>query len=66
MHQTRRILFMAGNNAAENPYHADCLRLIRNRQTAPDRTLPHSVYPKRIKMNAKAFYEIITALADCR
>jgi hypothetical protein len=62
MHQTRRMLYMAGNHVAENPYHADCLRLIRKLQTAPDRTLPHSVLLKRMKMNAKAFYEIITTL----
>ena len=62
MHQTRRMLFMAGSHVAENPYHADCLRLIRKLQTAPDRTLPHSVLLKRMKMNAKAFYEIITTL----
>jgi hypothetical protein len=61
-HQTRRMLFMAGSHVAENPYHADCLRLIRKLQAAPDRTLPHSVLLKRMKMNAKAFYEIITTL----
>lgn len=61
-HQTRRMLFMAGSHVAENPYHADCLRLIRKLQAAPDRQLPHSVLLKRMKMNAKAFYEIITTL----
>jgi len=62
MHQTRRMLFMAGSHVAENPYHADCLRLIRKLQAAPDRTLPHSVLLKRMKMNAKMFQEIITTL----
>jgi hypothetical protein len=61
-HQTRRMLFMAGSHVAENPYHADCLRLIRKLQAAPDRQLPHSVLLKRMKMNAKAFHEIITTL----
>jgi hypothetical protein len=62
MHQTRRMLFMAGSHVAENPYHADCLRLIRKLQAAPDRTLPHSVLLKRMKMNAKAFQEMIATL----
>jgi hypothetical protein len=55
MHQTRRMLFMAGSHVAENPYHADCLRLIRKLQAAPDRTLTHSVLLKRMKMNARCF-----------
>jgi len=62
MHQTRRMLFMAGNHVAENPYHADCLRLIRKLQLAPDRQMSHSMLLKRMKMNAKAFQEIITTL----
>jgi hypothetical protein len=62
MHQTRRMLYMAGNHVAENPYHADCLRLIRKLQLAPDRQMSHSMLLKRMKMNAKAFQEIITTL----
>ncbi len=29
MHQTRRMLFMAAGHVAENPFHAECLKLIR-------------------------------------
>jgi hypothetical protein len=56
------MLFMAGSHVAENPYHADCLRLIRKLQLAPDRQMSHSMLLKRMKMNAKAFQEIITTL----
>jgi hypothetical protein len=43
MHQARRMLFMAENHVAENPYHADCLRLIRKLQDTADQQLPHSI-----------------------
>jgi len=29
MHQTRRMLFMAAMHVAENPFHAECLKLLR-------------------------------------
>ncbi len=29
MHQVRRMLFMAADHVAENPFHADCLKLMR-------------------------------------
>ena len=62
MHQVRRMLFMAGNHVAENPYHADCLRLIRKLQEAPERQLTHSSLLKRMKMDAKAFREMVSTL----
>ena len=42
-HQTRRMLFMAASHVAENPFHAECLKLLEKLRGAPDRTLPHSV-----------------------
>jgi hypothetical protein len=39
----------------ENPYDADCLRLIRKLQETPERQLPHSLLLKRMKMDAKSF-----------
>jgi hypothetical protein len=62
MHQARRMLFMADNHVAENPYHADCLRLIRRLQDAPDKQLPHSILLKRMKMDTKSFQEMIATL----
>ncbi|QDU87920.1 hypothetical protein Pla175_12870 [Pirellulimonas nuda] len=61
-HQTRRMLFMARHHVADNPFHADCLRLVRKLQEAPDRTLPHSVLLKRMKLEAKRFQELIVTL----
>jgi hypothetical protein len=61
-HQTRRMLFMAHNHVAENPFHADCLKLLRKLREAPDGQLAHSVLLKRMKIDAKTFQELITTL----
>lgn len=62
LHQTRRMLFMAHGHVADNPFHADCLRLLRKLQESPDRTLTHSVLLKRMKVDAKVFQALITTL----
>nr|BDD45930.1 hypothetical protein 9 [Pseudomonadaceae bacterium] len=62
LHQTRRMLFMANNHVAENPFHAECLKLLRKLRDAPDRQLDHSVLLKRMKIDAKTFQELITTL----
>jgi hypothetical protein len=61
-HQTRRMLFMAASHVAENPFHSDCLRLLEKLRNAPERTLPHSVLLKRMKMEAKAFHQLIETM----
>jgi len=61
-HQTRRMLFMAHNHVADNPFHAECLKLIRKLREAPGRQLTHSVLLKRMKIDAKAFQELISTL----
>ena len=62
MHQTRRMLFMANNHVAENPFHGECLKLLRKLGDAPNRELAHSVLLKRMKTDAKTFQELITTL----
>lgn len=62
LHQTRRMLFMAHNHVAENPFHAECLKLLRKLREAPDRQLAHSVLLKRMKTDAKTFQELVTTL----
>ena len=61
-HQTRRMLFMAASNVAENPFHAECLRLMEKLRKSPERTLAHSVLLKRMKMEAKVFHQLIDTL----
>jgi hypothetical protein len=62
MHQTRRMLFMAQSHVAENPFHAECLKLLRKLQEAPGHELPHSVLLKRMKTDAKTFLVLVTTL----
>ena len=62
MHQTRRMLFMAQGHVADNPFHAECLRLKQNLRNAPNGKLPHSVLLKRMKIDARSFKEIVTTL----
>ena len=64
LHQTRRMLFMANNHVAENPFHADCLKLVRKLGESSDRQLAHSVLLKRMKMDAKNFTAIIDTLCQ--
>jgi hypothetical protein len=58
IHQTRRMLFMAQSHSAANPFHGDCLRLLRKLREAPDQTMPHSTLLKRMKVDAQAFGHI--------
>jgi hypothetical protein len=62
MHQTRRMLFMAASHVAENPFHAECLKVTQKLRDAPGQALPHSVLLKRMKINATAFRELIMTL----
>jgi hypothetical protein len=62
LHQTRRMLFMAHNHVAENPFHAECLRLMQKLRDAADHKLPHSVLLKRMKVDSKTFLQIINTL----
>ena len=62
IHQTRRMLFMAQTNVAENPFHAECLKLMKKLRGAPKQTLHHSVLLKRMKMDARTFGEIVSTL----
>ena len=62
MHQTQRMLFMASQHVADNPFHADCLKVVTKLREAPGQQLPHSVLLKRMKMPAKAFNDLVETL----
>ena len=64
MHQTRRQLFLAGSYVAENPFHAECLKLLRKLREAPGQRLSHSILLKRMKTKAKDFRELVETLAQ--
>lgn len=62
VHQTKRMLFQAGSHVAENPFHAECMKLLRKLREAPGQTMHHSALLKRMKTDARTFQELITTL----
>jgi len=62
VHQTRRMLFMAEGHVADNPFHAECLKVVQKLREAPGKELPHSILLKRMKTDARTFHEIICTL----
>ena len=64
LHQTRRMLFMASSHVAENPFHADCLKVMQKLREAPGQSLPHSVLLKRMKIGAKHFQDLVETLVQ--
>ncbi len=62
LHQTRRMLFMAEAHVAENPFHAECMKLMRKLREATGQALPHGVLLKRMKTDSKNFSLLILTL----
>jgi len=63
-HLVRRMVFLASHHVAENPFHEECLRLVRKLHEAPSRELSHQVLLKRMKMRSKDFRELISTLLE--
>jgi len=64
VHQANRMLFMAQNHVADNPFHALCLKVIQKLRGEPNHELSHSVLLKRMKLDAAAFAKIINTLIE--
>jgi hypothetical protein len=64
LHQTRRMLFMASSHVADNPFHAECLKLMQKLRDTPGHEIPHSALLKRMKIDAKHFMELVETLAQ--
>jgi len=64
MHQAKRMLFMAQSHVADNPFDAECLKLLKKLRGAPGRELPHSVLLKRMKTDARTFHALIATLGE--
>ena len=64
LHQTRRMLFMAAGHVANNPFHAECLKLIEKLRAAPNQKLSHSTLLKRMRTDAKTFSVLVETLAQ--
>jgi hypothetical protein len=58
------MLYMAQAHVADNPFHADCLKVMEKIRSAPDQTLAHSILLKRMKMDAQTFQKMIFTLTQ--
>ena len=58
------MLYMASSHVAENPFHAECLKLMQKLRDASGQEMPHSVLLKRMKIDAKHFTELIETLVQ--
>ncbi|HQG07078.1 MAG TPA: DUF3987 domain-containing protein [Anaerohalosphaeraceae bacterium] len=63
-HQVRRQLFMAGIYAAENKFHADCLKLKEKLRHAPGRKMQHSDLMKNMRMDKDTFKKLVDTMFE--
>jgi hypothetical protein len=49
---------------AENPFHAECLKLLRKLKNAPGQRMDHSSLLQRMHMKAAEFRELIQTLVQ--
>jgi hypothetical protein len=62
LHQTRRMLYMAAGHVAENPFHAECLRLVRKLRESPDRQMARNKLMRLMHCKAADFDQIVGTL----
>jgi hypothetical protein len=63
-HQIRRQIYMASIYAAENDFHALCLKVKEKLLHSPGKQLPHSGLLKRMKIDKDAFKKLIETLIE--
>ena len=61
-HQTRRMLFMAAGHVAENPFHAECLKLIDKLRQSPGGQLGRNKLLRTMHCKLTDFEQIIGTL----
>jgi len=62
MHQTRRQLYLAATYVAENPFHAECLKLTRRLAEAPDRQMQRQHLLRVMRCKAADFDQLVATL----
>lgn len=62
LHQTRRMLFMAAGHVAENPFHAECLKLVRKLRESPDGQMARNKLMRLMHWKAADFDQIVGTL----
>ncbi|MCD0462285.1 bifunctional DNA primase/polymerase [Roseiconus lacunae] len=62
LHQARRQLYLASVHVAENPFHAECLRLKKRLSDRPDRTMARREIMRSMTLKAHDFDQVILTL----
>jgi hypothetical protein len=62
MQQTRRQLYLATTYVAENPFHAECLKLLRKLSEAPGRQMQRQYLLRAMRCKAADFDQIVNTL----
>jgi len=62
MHQTRRQLHLAATYVAENPFHAECLKLLRKLADAPGRRMQRQHLLRAMRCKAADFDQLVATL----
>lgn len=64
MHQTRRQLFLASVHVADNPFHAECLKLLKILRDAPHARMQRQHLLRSMRCKAADFDQIIATLTQ--
>jgi len=62
MHQTRRQLYLAATYVAENPFHAECLKLLRKLREASEQQMQRQHLLRAMRCKAADFDQIVSTL----
>jgi len=62
MHQTRRMLFMAAGHVAENPFHAECLKLLRKLRESQGQLITRNKLMRAMRCKVADFDQIVSTL----
>jgi hypothetical protein len=62
LHQTRRMLFMAASHVADNPFHAECLKLLRKLRESPDGQMARNKLMRAMRCKLADFDQIVGTL----
>lgn len=62
MHQTRRMLYRVTDHVAENPFHAECLKLMRRLRESPGRTMARNKLMRAMHAKLADFDQMIATL----
>ena len=64
LHQTQRQLFMAHSYVAENPFHGECLKLMRKLREAPGQRMKRRSLMRTMRCKANDFDQLVLTLRE--